>query len=289
VYDNVTTLGKVFNFLVLLGAVVIVAGLYVWAGEATNWKEQCETQVKKLEGELSACRTAKKKAEDERDKALEDAKTWRTLADDTIKEKGKADIENAALQQRIKDQDANLKQLQDSLRTLTGQLNSLQADLKTVTTQKDKLRDDLIKAEERVRKAEDELAGAREELQNARDMLKDTKGQLTSAAQLNERYEQIIGPESRRLIAQTKTVVQKIDGRVRRADNRSGLVLISVGVADGVTEGMAFEVIRSHANQYVGRIHVTKADDTQAVCRIDKNFTKMAIMEGDDVSTRQPE
>jgi hypothetical protein len=76
----------------------------------------------------------------------------------------------------------------------------------------------------------------------------------------------------------------KIDGKVQRISERTGLIRISVGRKDLVQVGYRFTVYRG--SSYVSKVVVEKVGESWSECRELTDFRKDVIEKGDSVSTR---
>lgn len=281
-----STLGKIIGFIVLVCSVAVLMATWVLKEQATNWKAdyyKLETQkndeidvLKKEVGQLTA---NLEKAEEDRDK-------WQRQVDDKITTIGKLDIEIGTLNSQIRMLESWKKRLEDNVAGIRNQLELQRKANETLSAKKEAARIAKETAEKDMRDAQDELTACQEDLTDLRNQLQIRTGNLKSAVDLNERYGIVYGVEGVRQTAMTETPPPKINGQVVRADNNAGIVMISVGKDDGVTDGMRFEVVRTAARAYVGRVRVTNVYDEESICRVILPMTPNPIREGDYVTTR---
>jgi len=270
----------------LICAVAFAMTAYVLKQEATNWKDKHDALEKNKNAEI-------KKLTDENAALKNDLATTTQDRDNQQKEVvardlkiGERDTEVARLNGELKLAQASVKRLEDDISSIKNDLKNQANDIKRLQGEKDaavKARDTALEDQ---RSAEDKQRALEADLADLRKQLQLTKGDLKSALDLNNRYAQLFGEEGIRLTAMTETPPPKINGQVVNADNRSGIVMISVGKDDGVTVGMSFEVSRPQASQFVGRIRVTELYNQEAICRIVRPMTPNPIQEGDHVTTR---
>jgi len=274
----VSTLGKIFSFIVLVCAVAFVSAAYVYTEEAKNWKgdfekmmadwkipqpelrpgdktiEQLNNEVAKLTQDLA--------------KANEQREMHQKKADDALVTIGLRDTEIQKLRGEITELQTSEKRLKDDVASIKTELKNLRDENQRLATEKEQARKDKIAAE----------------LNNYRNQVLGLKRDLKTSMNLNKRYDDVFGEEGKRLAEATKGPQPKINGLVKQADNKAGIILISVGKGDGVGTGMTFEVVRG--TRYVGEIRVTDVYDEEAVCRVVVAKTRIAIQEGDYVTTR---
>lgn|GEM_PF-2480057 len=289
-----STLGKIFSFIVLVCAVAFVSAAYVYTEEAKNWKgdfekmmadwkipqpelrpgdktiEQLNNEVAKLTQDLA--------------KANEQREMHQKKADDALVTIGLRDTEIQKLRGEITELQTSEKRLKDDVASIKTELKNLRDENQRLATEKEQARKDKIAAEQAMRKAQDELAACQDDLNNYRNQVLGLKRDLKTSMDLNKRYDDVFGEEGKRLAEATKGPQPKINGLVKQADNKAGIILISVGKGDGVGTGMTFEVVRG--TRYVGEIRVTDVYDEEAVCRVVVAKTRIAIQEGDYVTTR---
>ncbi len=278
----------------LVCAVAFTSAAYVLKTEANNWKGGFEKMMADWEIPQAELRAGDKtivqlnkeveKLTQDLVKAKEDRDKWQRAVDDKIITIGLRDTEIAKLQGQIAKLQTSEERLRDDVGAIKTQLTEqlktntrLDVENKAAQLAKDA-------AEKAQRKAEDELAHCQDDLRNLRDQLKLTKGDLKTSVDLLNRYGDTFGEEGKRLAGAAKTPQVPINGLVRRADNKAGIILISVGKGDDVATGMTFEVVRG--TRYVGRIRVTDVFDEEAICRVVLPLTHDPIREGDYVTTR---
>ena len=279
-----STLAKIIAFIMLICAVAFAMTAYVLQQQATNWM----ADFKKLEADSKAdilkLKDSIKKLEDDLAKANVARDDAQKLADGYNAELAKRDTANQAQVSDIKRLTADNGHLQDDVTAINNTLKTQANDIKRLQTEKDDAVAAKNKALEAQRKAEDQQRLLEDDIAKYRDQLKLSKADLKSASDVIGRYHELYGEDGIRLTSMTETPPAKIQGQVVNADNASGIVLISVGKDDGVSEGMTFEV--SRGAQFVGRLRVTDTHGQEAVCRIDRPMTTTPVQEGDHVTTR---
>ncbi|HUW57548.1 MAG TPA: hypothetical protein VMZ92_12995 [Planctomycetota bacterium] len=280
-----STLGKIFAFVVLVCAVAFASAAYVLTQEAKNWKALHDKLKAEKEAEIAQLNQQIVTLQGDLAKAKADAERWRTEVDNHKVTIGLRDTEIARLNGELKELQNSEKRLKDDVAEIKNQLNVLRDENKRLADEKEAARVAKETAEKAQRKAEDERARCEDDLRNLRKQLELTKGDLRSALDLNNRYEDVFGEKGKNLTADPRlTPLPKINGMVKRADNNAGIIMISVGQGDGVDSGMSFEVTRGGG--YVGRIRVTNVYDEEAICRVVLPMTPNPIREGDYVTTR---
>jgi len=284
----VSTLGKIFAFIVLVCSVAFAMTAWVMKETSENWKGKHDKLQTKYNEETTKLKAACKKAESERD----DAVTKREAAEaETKRFKGLNDAQ--ALE--IKDQGDRYIALKKEKDQLEINLNAIKTEIRVQTQRNDKLtaenkqllqdKEDAVKAQ---KTAEDNLAKAEDDNTRLRNMLKLTSGQLSAAEEKIKAYVLVFGNDG---VRQVRAIIKQVppdmvNGRVQNADNHSGIVEVSVGKDDGLTQGQTLEVFRPDAGVFVGRLNVEKVYDERAICRINRQMTPNPIRSGDHVATR---
>jgi peptidoglycan hydrolase CwlO-like protein len=280
----VSTLAKIVAFIMLICAVAFAMTAYVLQQQATNWKTDYESlvqktndQISKLNKEIEKLNKDVKAAQDERD-------NFQKMADDYKTKVGERDAEIAKIGGDLKTANDTNNRLQVDITAIKSRLDTQATDIKTLQGEKDSAVDARNKALQAQHDAEDKQRLLEDDLANLKNQLKLTKGDLKSSSELVTRYQELYGADGIRLTSMTETPPPKIQGQVVNADNGSGIVMISVGKDDGVSDGMTFEV--SRGAQFVGRLRVTTIHGQETICRIDRPMTTAPIQEGDHVTTR---
>ena len=278
------TIGKIFAFIVLVCAVAFVSAAYVLTEQTKNWKAEKEKVEKELGDKITGLEADKTRLQGEVEQAQnkqrlsdEEAKNMKARADERETKIKTKDLQIAELNKTDAELRATLLKNQETIDTLTNDKNALQTAKDTAVTE----RTAAVAAQ---RKAENELAACQDTLGKTQKILTAKTTELNDAKLKLDRYAVEYGDAGKRKVV-TANVQPLIKGAVMKADNDSGLVMVSVGKDDGVKKGMTFEVVRP-PSKYVGRIMVDRVDDEIAYCRIDPSMTEDPIEEGDYVATR---
>jgi len=283
----VSTLGKIITFILLVCSVAFTMTAYVLVNETENWQEKYKQRDKELTDQINKLTETNETLKADLAKSQEEWKKWQKEILDHKTTIGLRDTKIADLEGQLAELKTRNKRLDDDIAGIKNQLQKQLDENAQLTKDKEAARtamNDAIKAK---REALDKLAAAEDEIANLRNQLQLTRGDLRTAIDLTKGYEETFGPEGRRLAEEgAKTPVPLISGQVKRADNRAGIVLISVGSDDGVKVDMNFEVVRPGARAYVGRVRVTNIYDEEAICRVILPMTPNPIKEGDYVTTR---
>jgi hypothetical protein len=281
----VDTIGKVFAFIVLVCAVAFVSAAYVLTQETRNYKKDAEEwkdkkvkvekdlgdKITELTGQVKQAQDAQAGAE-AKQKDLTERVGEREA---TINAKK---LENDELTKANTDLRANLDKGLATIDSLTKDKNALQTEKDEAVTAK-------TAADEAQRTAEKDLKACQDDLKKTQGILAAKMSELEQAVKELGLVAEVFGADWRDRVAGVKELPPVIKGTVRKADNNSGIVMLSVGKDDGVKKGMTFEVVRP-PQKYIGRIEVYQLDDEAAYCRIIPAMTEDAIEEGDYVATR---
>jgi hypothetical protein len=281
----VDTIGKIFAFIVLVCAVAFVSAAYVLTQETTNWKTEAnkwKTEKEKVEKELGDQITELNGQVDQAQKAQAAAEKKRddetARVNDREGKLAEKKLEIDALTKANVDLRGNLDKAQETIASLTTDKNALQTEKDEAVTAK-------TTAVEAQRVAENNLAACQDDLKKTQGILAEKMAELAQPNKELELVPVVFGPDWRDRIAGVKELPPVIKGVVRKADNNSGLVMLSVGSDDGVKKGMTFEVVRL-PQKYIGRVEVYELDDEVSYCRIMPAMTEDPIEEGDYVATR---
>jgi regulator of replication initiation timing len=268
----------------LICAVAFAMTAYVLQQQATDWKAKCEDldrstkdQIAKLGKDIEKLNKDVKAAQDERD-------NFQKTADDYKTKVGERDAEITKYVDDLKTAKVTNSRLQDDISEIKNQLKVQTVNNQTLATEKEAARKAKEAAEKAQRDAEDKQRLLEDDLKQLRIQLQLTKSDLKSSSDLVLRYQELYGADGIRLTSLAETPLPKIQGQVVNADNGSGIVMISVGKDDGVSDGMTFEVLRGA--QFVGRLRVSTIHNQESICRIDRPMTTSSIQEGDHVTTR---
>ena len=280
------TLRTVFAFVVLVCAIAFASAAYVLVTQTEDWHDKHKKLEQTTTEQINALKDAVAKAEKEREAAVTQQGVWEKDVIRLTADLANRDIEIIKLANEKKLLDDWKQMAANELREIRGKLteqlkdnNDLRAEVKTHLAARDA-------AEKAQRDAEDKQRILELDVKNLRDQLKITGVELTDSKKLNERYAAVFGEDGLRLAQAAPAPTPLISGQVKSVDNPMRLVAISVGKDDGVRVGMTFEVVRTAAKQYVGRVRVLEVKDEEAICRVDTAMTPGAIVEGDHVTTR---
>ena len=253
------TLRTVFAFVVLVIAIAFVSASWVLTRETSDWKKRhddlkvkLETEIAGLNKNISDLTSQLSAMTDERNKWMEAGKKLET----TIGEK---DLKIEGLNTQVQTLEAFKKNIEDEMRAIREQLATQTTNNTALAKERDELRDAKDAAEKAQRDAEDKQRMLENDVDNLRAKLKLVTAQMKSASDLNARYAAVYGDDGLRLAQAAPAPVPVIIGTVTNVDNPMRLVSISVGKDDGVSTGMQFEVVRTVANQYVGRVRDRKS------------------------------
>lgn len=280
-------MSNVAKFLIVLN--LILAGVFV--GSAANYLGQkdyvqsdLETKVKNLTVDLSAAQA----------RANELDKKNRDLSADNTKllgDKQAADakvssltLENANLNKLVVSMGQDHSQAVQGLNQLGGTLQALQEQNQKLTSERDALKQSRDAEHEARVKAEAVLAQTQQQLNDETVAKKDAMAMVAEtnrknqdqAAQLEfwrQKFPNVDSGAAQPAIPPAK---------VMAADDKVGLVVISVGETSGVQRG--FEYTISRGSKFVAKIKIIDVSADKATGMIVKGLQQMPAMPGDSVT-----
>jgi hypothetical protein len=282
-----TLVGKIFTVLIFIMSLVFMSFAVMVFATHKNWKEAAlSKEPSKATGQiglkprLDEAYAAKRGLELE----LESLKTQ--LAEHQAARR----MALAVLQSKVEQTSADLVAMQSSLdklqtahTTAVAELGVANATLAKVTTDNGQLRTDIVTIQQ---DRDEKLARV--------VALADTANQAqTKLTQLEERKQQLIEQVAyQKLALETNginpdvvpvSLEKPVDGVVT-AVSKKNLIEISIGMDDGIREGVALEAYRG--NKYLGKVIVRKVTANRSVAEIDPNFLQAPIREGDRVASK---
>jgi predicted nucleic acid-binding Zn-ribbon protein len=276
-----TTLGRVFTFLVLLLSV----GFFIISLAVNSTHISHKTRLTSLQNQVKQLETTN----DELKKFTEQLKT------SLSQEQGSRQKALAALQIQLdsaKEQLAQtVKELNDKAAVLTAQTQQISETMdrqkllnsqnETLKTELDKLITDRNDQRRKVISLTDALNG----LKSVEADLLAEKARLQNDATLYQaKAETATAALKAAGISDPEDVPPtELKGEVL-AVNSNQLVVVSVGKDDGLREGHKLEVFRN--GQYLGRIEIRSLKDDQAIGQILTSFRKGYIQAGDKVAAK---
>ena len=281
-----TLLGKVFTALILVLSIVFFTLALSVNATHNKWRDAVMDSKNGYKVQIDRLKSGNQQLKDQlarvqQEIALEQGARRTTLAAlqtqyqqvFTEKERLTAELtqlqaSNTQMNQTLNQTQTELKRVTDSNEKIIGQLNATIADRNTNQRKVGKLTDEvnektvlLDTLEKRIKDLTDSFTLAEARLINAQNILVNAGIKVSTKGGL---------PNDLR-------------GEVLAVGNK-GMVEISLGRDDGVSQGDQLEVYRG--SQYLGRIEVTRTDDDKAIGNIVPGFRKGAIQQGDKVTSR---
>lgn len=282
-----TLVGKIFTVLIFIMSLVFMSFAVMVFATHKNWKEAALSKdVSKATGQiglrpqLEEAYAAKRALELE----LESMKTQ--LAEHQAARR----MALAVLQSKVEATSADLVAMQGTLDKLqsdhtevVAKLAVAQATLEKTTADNSQLRTDIVAIQQ---DRDDKLARV--------VALADTANQAqTKLAQLEERRQQLLAQVAYQKMTLEQNGIdpdvvpvsleKPVDGVVTAVSDKN-LVEISIGLDDGIREGVSLEAFRN--NKYLGKVTVRKVTANRSVAEIDPRFLQAPIQKGDRVASK---
>lgn len=283
-----TLVGKIFTMLVFVMSLVFMSFAVMVFATHKNWKEAAlKKDVAKSTGQiglieqLRAAHLSKRALEAE----LEELKT--VLAEHQAARRQAL----AVLQTKVQESLADLTNTQKELADLQTAHTEAVAKLGVVQTTLDKIE----KENSAIRTEIVTISQDRDEKLARVVSLGDLVNQAqTKLVQLEERRQQLVAQVAFQKLAletngidpngpQPVSLERAVDGVVTAVSERD-LIEISIGLDDGIREGVTLEVYR--ANKYLGKVIVRKVTANRSVAQIVKEFIQGPIRKGDRVASK---
>lgn len=278
-----STVAKILAFVVAVAAIAFASAAFVMVQKTQNYSlalEQEKTaralEKKGLDEKITTLTQQLTAAEKTAAENVEKTKTAQEELGAVQIDREKIKGELARAQQTNDQLGASVKKIEDQLKTLSDKNKTLTDEKETYRTTSEEATTAKNKAQDELRICQEDLAQANKKIEQLTDQIKEKEGVISA-------YHQEVPEVSFQAPVPTEP---DITGKVSKADNEKGIVMISVGKDDGVKEGFTFEVFRP--GQYVGRVWVKEVFDERAICTIDRTMTKTQIMENDNVATKLP-
>lgn len=269
-------IGKIFTLLIffmsicfLVISVMVGATHRNWKKAASDWKSQADLAVKQVQDA--------KKSTTEQQKLLAAERVSRALQLAQLESQLKAARENfiskeAELRKAIEISQDQLAQLEQAEARLAQQDKEV-SDLKSANL---KLVNDIANQFQITR----DLTNQSFELKNQITLLteneKDMRGTLAKQTR-------VLNANGLTEDSLTDHIVPKVEGIVMQI-GQDGLFVISLGSDDGIREGHIMDIFRK--NKYVGKASVVKVNTDIAALRVDRDFMRDSVQEGDYVTSK---
>lgn len=241
---------------------------------------------------------------------------WKAKA---LELKEQAEIQARLRVEAIKDQSATAQRIRaeqfmrsqqiaasnTQVETLVTRLNKMTEDLQTATQDKENYQNRLKEAEGRIAKQDTEMERITKENSDLLDRVVAAKNEVVSLT--NQKYnlqnqltllqdrEAQLADQNAKLTKVTKAhnidenapianIQPRLEGEVASVDRDLNLVVVTLGLDDGLREGHRIEIYRG-AN-YVGSALVLKSDPNRASARLIPESMQKLVQQGDNVTTK---
>lgn len=282
-----TLVGKIFTVLIFIMSLVFMSFAVMVFATHKNWKEAAlSKEPSKATGQIGLRPRLEEAYAAKRALELELENVKSQLAEHQAARR----MALAVLQSKVEQTTADLVTLQASLDKLqtahteaVAKLAVAQATLDKVVADNGQLRTDIVTIQQ---DRDEKLARV--------VTLGDTVNQAqTKLTQLEERRDQLVA-----IVAYQKMTLESngidpsvlpvslerpVDGVVTAVSDKN-LVEISIGLDDGIREGVSLEAFRD--NKYLGRVVVRKVTANRSVAEIDPKLLQAPIRKGDRVASK---
>jgi len=290
-----TTLGKVLAFVNFVFAVVTGGLIIMVYVTSTNWKnayDQRLTTITQIRGENAALGEQITKLNDQVTAAKGDAQSARDALDVERKmaamEITKLNGLLTAEQALRKDDAANAagavaakKGLEDEVQNLHKIIKERETQIVTYAQDNDKYKSESVRAQIEVNSLKDRLAGLTQQLEYMARDLERSKSRPGTAA-LTATTPGSVGPT----VAARVPPPEDVEGLVKAADSKSGLVTISIGSDAGLSVNNTLEVFRMKPPTYLGTIRIVDVRAHEAVGQmVNGSSRKEQVQVGDNVAS----
>lgn len=243
-------------------------------------------------------------------------KNWK---DEAIRLKGLAEEQGRLRVEAIKDQSENALQLRaeqfmraqqiassnTQVQTLVERLNTMTQELQTATQDKENYQNRLRESESRIAKQDTELERLGNENSELMDRVVAAKNEVVSLTNqkfnlqnqlsLLQEREANLAEQSAALSKVVKAnnldpsapianIQPRLDGEVAAVDRDLNMVVVTLGLDDGLREGHRLEIFRG--GKYVGSALVLKSDPNRASARLIPETMQKLVQKGDNVTTK---
>jgi hypothetical protein len=283
-----TLVGKIFTVLIFIMSIVFMTFSFMVFATHKNWKEAALSDapskatgqiglkprleaayvvIRGLESEREALKTQLAEHQAARRAALA---VLQTKVEEAIADLGTTQAQLATLQTAHTEAIAKLSVAETNLEKVITDNTGLRGDIVTIQQDRDDKLARVVALADGVNQAKTMLT-----------QLEERKQQLIAqvAYQKTVLLENDINPDGPRPVSLQKPV----DGVVTAVGEQE-LIEISIGLDDGIREGVTLEVYRD--NKYLGKVIVRKVTANRSVAWIDPKFKQAPIRKGDRVASK---
>jgi hypothetical protein len=281
-----TLVGKIFTVLIFIMSLVFMSFAVMVFATHKNWKEAALSKEPGANGEIGLRPRLEEAYASKRALELELESLKTQLAEHQAARR----MALAVLQSKVESTNADLIAMQGTLDKLqsdhteaVAKLGVAQATLEKLTADNSQLRTDIVAIQQ---DRDDKLARV--------VSLADTANQAeTKLTQLQERRDQLLAQVAYQKMTLEQNGIdpdvvpvsleKPVDGVVTAVSDKN-LIEISIGLDDGIREGVSLEAFRN--NKYLGKVIVRKVTANRSVAEIDPRFLKDPIRKGDRVASK---
>jgi ribosomal protein S15P/S13E len=191
------------------------------------------------------------------------------------------------------------------VQTLTERLNSMTEQLQTASQDKENYQNRLKESESRIAKQDVEIERLNTENSELLDRVVVAKNEVVSLTNQKYNLQNQMGllEEREAELARQNAVLTKVtrahnidptapianiqprlDGEVASVDRDMNLIVVTLGLDDGLREGHRLEIFRG--GKYVGSALVMKSDPNRASARLIPESMQKLVQQGDNVTTK---
>jgi len=269
-------MGKIFTLLIFFMSICFLVISVMVGASHRNWKDIAQ----RMQDDAKAAQTRltdAKNSTDEKEKLLQSERVSRSLQLAQLESQLNRAQEDLKLKEEqyrdsIEISQARLAELEQVTNRIKQQDQEI-ADLKTNNT---KLVDDIATQFSLVRN----LTNTTYEQQNKIDLLEQKEGDILADLAKAQRVLKANGLTPSQLTAH---IVPKLDGVVTKVSS-NGLFAVGLGSDDGVRKDHVMDIYRN--DRFVGKGTVVDTKDDLCVLRVQADFMKDTVREGDHVTSK---
>ena len=270
-------LGRAFVILNLVLSVAFFTIALMLGASFTNWKAKANEMKTQVE-QVSLARNAA--INDQRDNALkvraEQYMRTQQIAAANSQVQSLFEKTNKMTQElQIASQDK--ENYQNRLKEAEARIAKQDTELERMT----KLNSDLL---DRVVDAKNEVVSLTNQKYILQNQLGSIESREKSLAEINASLTKVINANDIDPTAPISGIEPRLDGEIAEVDRDLNLVIVNVGLDDGLREGHRIEIHRG--GKFVGSALVVKSDPNRASARLIPESMQKPVLQGDHVTTK---
>ena len=275
---------KIMVIVNLILAVAFLAAAGTFLNATQSWKDKHDSAKSTLEARVADVEAQRDQQIKDKDAALSAKRSTETRAAEL---QGKVEVAqtsmtelhqlNENLRQNLETFGTNQADMQSRLTELSTEIDRLRGELETAASEKNSALDNVKTLQENLARLEQSVADAEAIAASGEAANSSLRDQLDQAAT------ELAGYKGRYPAPSGVVSMKKVDATVQAADNEMDIYILSVGSADGVTEGYEFHVYRG--STYVATVVVDRVFPNHSSAHVKHHLKKSPIKPGDSAST----